>query len=238
MSAHHPSGDGERLSHVRFSAAQLLIALVLLFAAAPLVQGMRNGLIIEVVLLTVVLISAVFAVGTSGRRLWIGGLLCLATVGARWSSHFFPNFVPVWVFHAAAIPFLLFVVMQILRFILHAPQVNSEVLCAAIAAYLLLGLLWALNYILVGQLSPDAFAFSTGPEAVRKMDSFNAFYFSFVVLSTVGFGDISPVSPTARTLAVMESVTGVFYVTVLVARLVAMYTPKSHRAPPTDSKNS
>jgi hypothetical protein len=237
MSAQHPSGDGERLSRVRYSAVQLLIALVLLFAATPFVQGLRNGQLIEVLLLTVVLVYAAFAVGTRGRSLWIGGLLCVATVGAKWSYHFFPHLIPAWAFHAAAIPFLSFVVMQILRFILRAHQVTSEVLCAAISAYLLLGLLWALNYILVGQLSPDAFAYSTGPEADRKMDSFNAFYFSFVVLSTVGFGDITPVSKAARTLTVMEAITGLFYVTVLVARLVTMYVPKSRRISPTDSKN-
>ena len=237
MSTQHPPGGGARLGHVRFSAAQLLIALVLLFVATPFMEGLRHGQLIEVILLSVVLVTAVFAVGTSGRALWIGGLLCVVTVGARWSYHFFPHLIPVWVFHGAAILFLSFVVMQILRFILRAPKVNSEVLCAAIAAYLLIGLLWALNYVLVGQLSPDAFAFSTGPEAARKMDRFNAFYFSFVVLSTVGFGDITPVSPAARMLAMMEAVTGLFYVTVLVARLVAMYAPKAHHAPPTDSKN-
>ena len=228
---------GIRRGRVRHSAVELLIALVVLFAATPFIQGMRNGEFIEVLLLSVVLVSAALAAGTRGWRLWVGGLLCLATLGARWSYHFFPDLFPAWVFHGAALPFLSYAVIQILRYILHAPQVTLNVLCAAIAAYLLLGLLWALNYILVGQLSPDSFAFSVGPEADRKMNSFNAFYFSFVVLTTVVFGDITPVSKAARTLAIMESMTGLFYVTILVARLAAMYAPNSRRAAPPDSEN-
>jgi hypothetical protein len=231
------TSGGLRHGRVRYSAVELLIALVVLFAATPFMQGMRNGAFIEVVLLSVVLVSAALAVGTRGWRLWVGGLLCLATLGARWSYHFFPDLVPAWVFHGAALPFLSYVVIQILRYILTAPQVTFDVLCAAIAAYLLLGLLWALNYLLVGQLSPDSFAYSVGPEADRTMNSFNAFYFSFVVLTTVGFGDITPISKAARTLTVMEAMTGMFYVTVLVARLVAMYSPKSRDPSPPDSEN-
>jgi ion channel len=56
------------------------------------------------------------------------------------------------------------------------------------------------------------------------MNGFNAFYFSFVTLSTAGYGDIVPVSRMARMLAVMESVTGLFYVAILIARLVTMYS--------------
>jgi hypothetical protein len=157
-------------------------------------------------------------------------MLAAVALGARWTQHFFPDLLPIWLFQATALLFLGYVVNQMLRFILSAPQVNSEVLCAAIATYLLLGLVWALNYLLVARLSPDAFAFTVGPPAVRTMDSFNAFYFSFVVLSTVGFGDIIPISNMARTLAMIEAVTGLFYVTVLIARLVSMYSPAAHHA--------
>jgi voltage-gated potassium channel len=68
------------------------------------------------------------------------------------------------------------------------------------------------------------------------MDRFNAFYFSFVTLSTVGFGDVTPVSKLARTLAVMEAVTGTFYVAILIARLVAMYVPASRSAAQDESR--
>ena len=60
------------------------------------------------------------------------------------------------------------------------------------------------------------------------MSGFTGFYFSFVTLSTVGYGDITPVSRIARMLAAMEAMTGLLYVAVLIARLVSLYsTPKS-----------
>jgi voltage-gated potassium channel len=71
------------------------------------------------------------------------------------------------------------------------------------------------------------------------MDGFTAFYFSFATLTTVGYGDIAPVSSVARMLAVMEAVTGLFYVAVLISRLVALYStqpqpkaPETHDSPP------
>jgi voltage-gated potassium channel len=115
----------------------------------------------------------------------------------------------------------------LLRFILRAPSVNIEVLCASIAAYLMLGLMWTMAYWLVDQLTPGAFSFNTnaGP---RSMNGFTGFYFSFITLSTVGYGDITPVSKVARMLAAMEAMTGLLYVAVLIAQLVGLYsTPKS-----------
>ena len=70
--------------------------------------------------------------------------------------------------------------------------------------------------------------FNTANGAQEGMKTFNAFYFSFITLSTVGYGDITPVSKVARMLAAMEAVTGMLYVATLIARLVSLYSaPKS-----------
>jgi hypothetical protein len=130
------------------------------------------------------------------------------------------------VFLIAGLALIAFVVANLLRFVLRAPSVNTEVLSASISAYLMLGLLWTVAYWLVAQVTPNAFAFNTGTK--ETMAGFNAFYFSFITLSTVGYGDITPVSKVARMLAAMEAMTGLLYVAVLIARLVALYSsPKS-----------
>jgi hypothetical protein len=119
-----------------------------------------------------------------------------------------------------------FVVASLLRFVLRAPSVNTDVLCASISAYLMLGIMWTIAYWLVDQVTPGgAFAFNTSGEK-QSMHGFNAFYFSFVTLSTVGYGDITPVSKIARMLAAMEAITGLLYVAVLIARLVAIYSSR------------
>ena len=92
----------------------------------------------------------------------------------------------------------------------------------------MVGIIWTIAYWLVDQLTPGgAFAFNKTGET-QSMHGFNAYYFSFITLSTVGYGDITPVSKVARMLAAMEAVTGLLYVAVLIARLVALYSsPKS-----------
>src|SRR5207244_2457101 len=92
---------------------------------------------------------------------------------------------------------------------------------------LMLGLMWRMDDWLVDQLTPGgAFSFNTNT-GTRSMSGFTGFYFSFVTLSTVGYGDITPVSRIARMLAAMEAMTGLLYVAVLIARLVPLSsTPK------------
>ena len=66
-----------------------------------------------------------------------------------------------------------------------------------------------------------------GPASSHSMYDFNALYFSFTTLSTIGYGDIIPLSGAARMLAMVEAVFGMFYVTLLIARLVSLYSAKS-----------
>jgi len=212
----------------RFSTVQLLIALGLLFFSFPFVEEVKGGDIIVSVLLSLVLISAVFAVARSGRTLVAAVLLMIPAIAGRWINHFRPDLVPPAVFLISGLVLIAFVVVNLLRFILRAPSVNAEVLCASISAYLMLGLVWTMAYWLVDQLTPGgAFSFNTNT-GTQSMNGFNAFYFSFITLSTVGYGDITPLSRIARWLAALEAMTGLLYVAVLIARLVSLYSiPKS-----------
>jgi len=217
----------------RFSMVQLLIAFALLFFFFPFVEEIKGGDIIVSILLSLVLLSAVLAVANRRRTLIIALLLAVPAVGGRWINHFQPHLVPPAIFLVAGLALVAFVVVNLLRFVLRAPSVNLEVLCASISAYLMLGLIWTIAYWLVAQLTPEAFALNTTTGPKESMEGFNAFYFSFITLSTVGYGDITPVSKVARTLAAMEAITGLFYVAVLISRLVALYstpnaTPKSN----------
>jgi hypothetical protein len=206
---------------------QLLVALALLFFFFPFVEEVKGGDIIVSILLSLVLLCAVLAVADSKRVLVIAIALAIPAIAGRWISDFRPDLVPPPVFLTAGLVLIAFVVANLLRFVLRAPSVNVEVLCASISAYLMLGLLWTIAYWLVDQLTPGAFAFNTN-EGRQSIRGFNAFYFSFVTLSTVGYGDITPVSKVARMLAAMEAITGLLYVAVLIARLVAIYSsPKS-----------
>jgi hypothetical protein len=212
----------------RFSTVELLIALALLFFSFPFVEELKGGDIIVSILLSLVLISAVLAVSNRRSTLVVAVLLAIPAIIGRWIDHFRPHIVPPAVFLIAGLVLVAFVVINLLRFVLRAPSVNAEVLCAGISAYLMLGLAWTMAYWLVDQLTPGgAFSFNTNA-GTRSMNGFTGFYFSFITLSTVGYGDITPVSRIARWLAAMEAMTGLLYVAILIARLVALYSsPKS-----------
>jgi hypothetical protein len=224
---HPPAARPAHIGFRRYSTAEFLVALVLLFIATPFVEDMRYGPNLEVSLMTLVLVSGVLAVGRSRRTLIWAAILVVPTVTARWIHHFFPERTCLAVFLVTGLVYLIFLVVQFLRFILRAPRVSSEVMCAGISVYLLLGLAWTLGYLLVAALADPlrpAFAFNTGPASSQSMTSFNAYYFSFVTLTTVGYGDITPVSNVARALAALEAMTGTLYVAVLISRLVALYS--------------
>jgi voltage-gated potassium channel len=212
----------------RFTTVQLLVALGLLFISFPFLEEVKGGNVIVSILFSLVLLSAVLAVAERKRVLIIAIILAIPAIGGRWINHLLPDLIPPSVFLSAGLILVGFVVANLLRFVLRAPSVNVEVLCASIAAYLMLGLMWTMAYWLVDQLTPGgAFSFNTNT-GKQSMNGFNAFYFSFITLSTVGYGDITPVSRIARWLAAMEAMTGLLYVAVLISRLVALYSsPKS-----------
>ena len=220
----------------RYSAVELLVALMVLLAVTPFVADLPQGDFVEVALMSVVLVSAVLAVGGRRRTLVIALLLVTPALAAKWANHVWPGQVPREFFLGASIVFFVFVIAHQLRFVLRAPRVDANVLCAGISGFLMLGLLWVPAYLLAAWASPGAFALSAGPDAGRGLDGFNALYFSFITLCTVGYGDIAPVSKAARMLAILEAICGMFYMAVLISRLVAVYSSSQALPTPPETK--
>lgn len=223
---------GARAGVLRFSCAHLLVALVLLVISAPFVEKLSFGTAVEAVLLTLVFLSGVLAVGGRRRTLIWAIVLVAPALTAKWAIHLNPN-IAQEIFIGSGIVFVGFVAFHLFRFILTAPRVNSEVLCAGAATYITLALLWAFAYALLARLDPGAFVFSVPPPD-QPMKGFTPIYFSFITLSTVGYGDITPATGSARMLAMTEAVSGTFYVAVVIARLVSLYST----AAPVEAKSN
>ena len=208
----------------RYAVAEFLIALVVMLIGIPFVEPFDQDNHVEAILMTLALASGVVAVGGHRRTLILGVILVLPALAGKWLNHCWPEQVAVEFFYVTGLLFLIFLIWEFLRFILRAPRVGSEVICAGMSIYLLLGLLWMFLYLLVARTDPAAFVLTTGPSADQSLHGANAFYFSLITLSTVGYGDIVPVSHVARMLAAMEAITGTLYVAVLISRLVALYS--------------
>jgi voltage-gated potassium channel len=215
----------------QFSVRQILVWLILLFIARPIAEtgwGQRA----EAVLYSLVLLSTLVAVGARRLELLVSLVLILPALTFRWLSHLFslsPTDPLPRICMALAFCFTIF---QLLRFVLRAQRVNLDVLCAGISVYLLLGQVWGLFYLLIDRWVPGSFIFPglAGHAAALAPDE--AFYFSMCTITTAGYGDIIPSSPFARTLATLESTTGVLYMAVLIGRLVALHLADHARSRP------
>jgi hypothetical protein len=97
-------------------------------------------------------------------------------------------------------------------------EVDLNIIVGSIALYLLIGFIWSIFYTLLLEFMPDALK---GVEVGMWYDNMpTTTYFSFVTLTTLGYGDISPARPLAEILVVLEAVTGMFYLAVIVASLI------------------
>lgn len=222
----------------RVSTTKLLFTLILLFALTPLMERLPDGNLVESGLITLVMVACLVALGQERRFLLVAFLLLLPTIAGKWLNHFFPSHIPPTFFYFFAILFFGFTIYRILCFILHTAYVDREVLSAGVVVYLMLGLLWSLAYLLHAELTPGSFRFPTAIDSAHALERFDAFYFSFSTLTTAGFGDITPVSKVARTLAVMETVTGTLYLAILISRLVGLYSPppQANASAPSDEQ--
>jgi hypothetical protein len=212
----------------RYASVYLLAVLALLFLASPFLDDLEGGELVEAILLTGTMLCSILTVGGKRRSLLLAVLLIIPACFAKWVNYFFPSLLAEAVYMGAATAFFLFVVGHLIRFILRASYVNANVLCAGLSGYLLLGMLWVPAYRMVTRVNPDAFHLPAG----ASLDGFSAFYFSFITLCTVGYGDLTPASKVARMLAVAEAITGLFYVTVLISRLVAIFSTTSEPVTP------
>lgn len=228
MSAHMTSTDMGKEIRFSFLLASLIIAVVI----APLLESTRLGDLIQLSCLTLVFVAAVFINWQHRTKLWLFAIAAVLSLTLHWLSLIFPsNNVSLFRF-AASFCFLGFTAAMLLKSIVSNDEVTPNAILGSICVYLLLGLMWALGYSGLTFIEANPFdipppAAGTSVEDHPNLATF--LYFSFVTMSTLGYGDITPQTDLARTLTWTQSVTGQFYLAVLVARLVSAM-PRKERS--------
>jgi hypothetical protein len=221
-----PAAEERRQSASTWSAATFLILLIGLLAASPLFDDFAYGELVEAVLLTAVLVSAIPAVGGRRRTTLVALLLSIPAIAGKWLHHFRPEaFRHEW-FLIAAVVFSIFVLVHHLGFILRSAVVDAQVLCAGVSTFLMLGLLWSFAYLLLSAFQPGAISMELTPGDREPLSGFGALYLSYATLSGAYCPDVTVGSNAARMLAVTEGMTAMFYVAILIARLVALYSER------------
>jgi len=203
-------------AYLRHRYSILFYTLLLTTAAAPLFAAFGlTGALLECFLATNLLAAVIPVSSAKSRRvlLTITAAVWLARPLTAWLNH------PALSLMTLGLWTLIGLVAAVgsLRFAMGAKSVDAEHLYAALSAYLLAGIFFGLFYWILEQIGPGTFNVS------GDFSRMSAFYFSFVTLATLGYGDIVPRSDVARGLAIIEGVGGQLFLAVMVARLVSLY---------------
>jgi len=204
----------------------LLVALIGLILVMPYTHADIVSRILLATLGSLVLIGGAYAIGRSRQMLVAGFGLAILAIVLQWSALL--SGVPVLFGFAGAtyIAFLGLTIGEVLRYLLKRGPVTADKLHGALAGYIMIAFLWAFLYAILEVFAPGSFSFphtdTTDPHML-----FRLLYFSFTTITTVGFGDITPVSDQARSLVMVEEFVGVFFVGILIARLAGLYPAKS-----------
>lgn len=213
--------------------AWVFLAQVLLVVVYPLCRGSVFHEQLLALFHALILLATIRATLTRRRLVKLITGLGLAGLLTRIIGAGLESSVWVQLSDDAFLLFYLIAMLAVFGYVLEKGRVTVDKIAAALCVYFFLALFWGLAYEVVESVRPGSFAFA-GPlaPAGEEPDSSLFLYYSLVTVTTLGYGDITPVSPFARSLAAMEAMIGQIYITVLVARLVALHI--AHAGPPAD----
>ena len=203
-----------------------LLSMILLVIIFPFILGNQVSNLIYASALSLVLLAGIHVISEDKHFRRLGIILGSIAIGAGFlpylvDADFLKFFILAKVFLYWL--FFSFTAFVIIREVILGKKINSEMIYGSIAGYILLGLSGAMVFLFLEIINPASFSINIS----GINDTHTFIYFSFVTLATLGYGDIIPTAPLAQMLAVMHSISGQIYLTILVAMLVGKYIAKS-----------
>ena len=204
----------------------LATSLVTLLVASPLADVYSGGLgywILKAIITSTIIVCYLSLNFGRRWRHFAGALVLLMIISGFLREQL--HWGPASLFELAImLVFFVSVAYSAARRVLLKGDVNFNKIIGAASVYLLLGLIWATLYLFVLEISPTAF---NGIEYANWSDNFSTtMYFSYVTLTTLGYGDISPAEPLSRALVYLEAMLGTFYMAVVIASLIGSHVNK------------
>ncbi len=201
----------------------LLLSLMMMIGLRPILDEWIGARIWADVLTDIffagILISGLHALSGQPRQLRIALLLVIAILLLRVLDYTLKIQVLDSLKLGLSAVFLIQMLVMILIHIEKENEVTLDLIMAAACAYVLLGMLWAYAYYLLEIFHPHSFNTSENV----GVDQWNFFYYSFVTLTSTGYGDILAITKTARALSILEVITGQLYLAIMISRLVGLY---------------
>ena len=202
----------------------LFAVLVVLIGAVSFAPGTDLGRLVLNAVTMFLSIATVAAVGRTSLSFAIALLLALPAVWFQYAGLWNDDdrqLAMSWVFSA-----LLYfaTIVYLMRYVFQPAVMTEDKLFGAAAAYLMIGVFWAYAYAIIGFWFPESYLVVGKPGRLVFAD---ALYLSITVLTSTGFGDITPLTRQARGTCMIEQITGALFVAILIARLAGVYPPKS-----------
>lgn len=206
--------------HRRHKNAILLVTLLTLILVSPLGQLLKDSKLLDMILVTVVMTASLNAVSYRKRSTLFTAIgLALLAIVSGWTEAF-DNVGPhekhpiyLILAHSSGAVLYVYIAALLFKVILAEDEITVDQIFAGVVIYIFIGLAWAHFYGLVEVFHSDSITSSNGSDP-------NFIYFSFVTLTTLGYGDMLPITPMAKSLVIVEAITGVMFVAILVSTLV------------------
>ncbi len=204
----------------RFSI--LLISILLLLLLRPFLSHLPIARALSTALFSLAIFSALYGVSRPRWAFHTGLLLVVPAIVTAW-LHYASSDVRLLIARDALMLLVFaFTAVVVLLHVLRADRITAEQTSGAVAAYLLLGIVWGLAYSILDTVAPGSLSIGRAGSAADAGGIGAYVYYSFVTLTTLGYGDVTPVSDRARSLSMVEAVIGQLYLAVLIAKLVGM----------------
>jgi hypothetical protein len=185
--------------------------------------------------ITAVFFTAIFVISSTKRHLIIGMVLMIPTLILIWGIKLYHVENLGLITLVGSVFFFCYIAGLILVDIFRTTMVTLDIIAAGISVYLFFGNICGFMYAIIGRVDPNAFNIPASTASYlgdNIGDLSSAMYFSFVTLTTLGYGDITPINDFARSLAFLEAATGQIYLTVLIASLVGVHISSSNKGEP------
>ncbi len=200
---------------------------VLIFIVMPLRHaGLPERIFLDLLIVTLMIFGAV-AVDQNRLVTALTVVVLLATAVVLGTSRFYPTFFLNQLGSFLTAVALLLYIRIVLLVMFRRGQITWTRIQGGICAYLLIGLVWGSAYEFLERMHPGSFSFVTTAADIDELSA-KLMYFSFSTLTTVGFGDVTPVLPFARSLAIAEAIVGQLFPAILIGALVAMAMQPRH----------